>query len=359
MRILFLVEDLASGGAERVVSLLANQFSKIDDITVATLRKDEVCYSLNAKVKYVHIKQKNDLFIIRSVHRVMSTVKEIREAKPDVVIAFDTFCNIYAVFCRLFINTKIIISERNDPNNYPNNKYMRYIRNIAYRFADGIVFQTKGARNYFRLGKTVKTVIIPNPINESFLPDIECSAKEKVIVNVCRLNEQKNLKLFVDIIEQVIAKYTDYSAVIYGEGPERPSLIKYIENRGLSNKISLPGHCMNVKEELEKCMIYLCTSDYEGISNSILEAMTLGLPVVATDCPIGGTKMMIRSGKNGFLYKVGQSGEAVSIIERLIEDDKLRLAIGNNARKIRDHWSIEKISKMWYEFIDDVVDRGN
>lgn len=355
MRILFVTTDLASGGAQRVVSILANRFSLGHAVAVVTVQGDKVKYELDKRVKYIPILVKHSDKIGRVFERIVLIRKAFKEYKPDVIISFETENNIYSIFCKAFLNLKLIVSERNDPNRDPDSSIVRKLRDLVYPFADGLVFQTKDAQAYFSCKIQNKSVVIPNPVNNTFVRERYPGERKKDIVNVSRLYPQKNLEMFIDIISKVTEKYPEYRGVIYGDGPEKERLLVYAASKAIADNIVFAGFTDNVATAIQDSSIYLCTSDYEGISNSVLEAMTLGLPVVATDCPIGGTRMMIEDGKNGYLYPIGETDIAVERIIKLIENDDIANKLGSKAQEIKNKWSQECITARWQEYIESLT----
>lgn len=90
--------------------------------------------------------------------------------------------------------------------------------------------------------------------------------------------------------------------------------------------------------------MYVLSSDYEGISNSMLEAMALGIPVVATDCPIGGSRMYIKDGVNGFLVPVGDAEALAGAMGRLADEPALGVRFGKEAEKLGEELAVPKIA---------------
>ena len=117
------------------------------------------------------------------------------------------------------------------------------------------------------------------------------------------------------------------------------------------------GSSNDLEKEIPKGEIYAYSSDYEGMPNSLLEAMAMGMPVVSTDCPCGGPKAVIRDGENGFLIPVGDEDALADRMIRLIEDKELQKRFSENARKIEDVGSIEAIYKQWKEYLEEVTSK--
>lgn len=353
MKVLFVTEDLANGGSERVISVLANGFAKEHASAVAAIRRDCVKYTLEKDVVYYPFQGENKGKIGRTIGRILFLVKAIRRFKPDVVVAFDVVPVVYASLACGIYRKKLVVSERANPENHTGRSSNLYFR--AFERANGAVFQTQDAMKFFSTAVQNKGIIIPNPINEEFVVERYEGARAKEIVTACRLNKQKNLKLFINIVSDINRRHPDYQGIIYGDGPEAESLKAYAREKGAEDCIRFAGRVDNVREKIYKSQFYLCSSDYEGISNSMLEAMTLGLNVISTDCPVGGARMAMTTGVDGVLFPVGDQKTAVEAIDALISDPLKSEKMGREATKIRERWNSKAIVEEWVSYLQGIV----
>lgn len=357
MRVLFVTEDLANGGSERVISVLANGVAEENEAAVAAIRWDKVIYHLDEKVRYYPFQDATKGKIKRTIGRFLFLLHAIKDYKPDVVVAFDVVPIIYSLFCCKLKRQKLVVSERNDPQMYEGKGIISKIYYKAFDEANGAVFQTPDAQKYYKTHVQTKSTIIPNPINNDFvIPRFE-GERNPEIVTACRLSPQKNLKLFIDIVAEIVKKYPEYRGVIYGDGPEKDNLIRYIHEKGMDDYIALAGKVNDIKDKIYKSKFYLCTSDHEGISNSMLEAMCLGLNVISTDCPVGGARMAITSGIDGILFPVKDKEAGVNAILTLIDSNSQSEKIGIAATKISDRWSRNSIVGKWIDYLQLVRTR--
>jgi len=262
-------------------------------------------------------------------------------------VAFTARINVMTLLACLGLKTKIVISERNDPRHDGRGFITNLLTKILYPLADGIVFQTNRAKVYFSDKIQKKSRIIPNPI--------EVTAKasdntEKKIVSVGRLASQKNQMMLIDAFYNVLKKYPDYTLYIYGEGNLRQKLTERIEELGLSHKVFLPGNILNLHEKIADAQVFALSSDYEGLSNALLEAMTMGLPCVSTNC--AGADEYIENEKNGLLVPVGDTVAMEKALLYMIENPQNRVMMGNEAKKSSQNFSSENILKVWHSIID-------
>ena len=299
MKILFNCLSMEKGGAERVISILANKFIEKNEVTIVTLIKSNPEYLLDKKVKVLHVDNKNyfdsdkitKILIKLFSNRLQKLTRILVNESPDIIISFLPEPSMRLMLIKK-INKKIkkiptIISIRNDPKIEYKNRLIYLMMKKLYKNVDSMVLQTEEAKNYFsKIIKAEKLAIIPNPINEKFfLNNSNIKEREKTIVTVGRIEKQKNQKLLIDAFKEVEKKYSEYKLLIYGDGSLRKSLQEYSNLLDLKNKVIFKGKRDNIPEEILKAGIFVLSSDYEGMPNSLMEAMALGLPCISTDCP--------------------------------------------------------------------------
>ena len=239
-----------------------------------------------------------------------------------------------------------IYSLRNDPTKFFNSGLKKILRNLVYWDADKIVFQTPDARDYFCQKIREHGVLIPNPV-KSGLPYWNEEKHRKEVVVACRLAKQKNLFMLLDAFRIVWEKRQDYKLSIYGEGELKEALVRYAEQLGISEAVKFHGFSSEIHKIMAGSAIYVSSSDYEGISNSMLEALAIGIPAICTDCPVGGARMYIRDGENGYLIPVGDADVMADRMLALMEDKKLGESFSKESVKIREELTDDRIFGMW------------
>jgi glycosyltransferase involved in cell wall biosynthesis len=240
----------------------------------------------------------------------------------------------------------VIVSERIDPNHHKISKLFNVLRKITYPLAKSIVVQTYGAASYFSLSNLK---IIPNPV-PVIGPSLELATKRvKNIVSIGRLTPQKDQKTLIQAFKILSFQYPHLKLTIYGEGELRDDLETLIQSLGLQGKIHLPGAVQNIQEELLKADLFVFPSLYEGFPNGLCEAMSVGLPVVASNCT--GNIDVIEDRVNGRLFPVGDVDALSSLMGELIQDAPQRRSLGLKAQEISRTFSPEKIYKMWDQLI--------
>lgn len=340
-RIAFIIIELKNGGAERVVANIANEYSTRKDCLfyLITGKRQEQDYPLNEQVNRQCIlsgKLVEDVFELR---------KFLKRNKIDCAVGIDLYANWCVCLANYRIKTKMIISERNAPKHNFISKKSRLLIKLTYWRADAYVFQTQQAKDCYSKAIQKRGVVIHNPV-KSDLP-IKSNIESKKIVAVGRLNPQKNYPMLLKAFSLVHKEYPEYILQIYGQGEQKQCLESLIKQLKLDKNVVLCGYCEEVHNEIKDAEIFVMSSDCEGMPNSLMEAMAMGLSVICTDCPAGGPAELIEDGINGILTPVGDSNVMARKIKMLIEHNEVRNKLGKAAMEIRETHSIKNIIKQW------------
>jgi glycosyltransferase involved in cell wall biosynthesis len=356
-KIMFTIDTMGNGGAERVVSVLANQLVKEGhQIIITQLYSHECDYKLSDQIVLNCIAPANTSGSFRSAKTISNLRRYIKTEKPDIIISFLANINIYTILASLGLGIPVIASERNDPGREPSKKYLKILRSLCYLFVDGIVFQTKDAQAYFNSRVQAKSCIIHNPLAEG-LPVPSDKDRNNQIVSVCRLTGQKNLKMLIDAFEMLNKEHSGYTLVIYGEGEQRSGLENYIKELNAMDRISLPGYVTDVHEKIRDSRMFVLSSDYEGMPNALMEAMAMGIPCISTDCPIGGPAFLIRNNINGILIPVSDTVNLYKAMCEIIEDKDLASRLSKNAREINKLANVLNVSKSWTAYMESTMSK--
>ena len=360
MRIMFVIDSMYKGGAERVISNLANAMCNDNDVAITTINNLCSNYVLDDKIKrycLTILDEKKHLFkLINIINKIKNLVKYKRNFKPDIVIAFLPKSCFYTVISNFFCKSKIILSERNNPEiTYKKISY-KILMKLLYPKSNGFVFQTEDAKNFFSKKIQQKCTVIPNPINEEFMIKEYNGKRKKVIVNVGRLDKQKNQELLIRAFTVFASKYPEYRLNIYGEGELRDYLQNVILQCQMENKIHLFGNVNDIKDKIIDAKMFVLSSLYEGMPNALMEAMALGIPSISTDCPCGGPKYLIRNSINGILIQNDNIDELLAAMELLANDEILANKISHEAHKITTILNPKEINQKWIGYIKKVFE---
>lgn len=358
--IVFLALTLTRGGAERVIVNLCNEaLSEKYRVSIITCMNKPVGYPLKPGIEHICIEKTSDIHYRnlgeRFLKRRKLLKKVLEECKPDVLLCFLPEPNFLALSLRRYFDFPMIISVRNDPvREYRNPIYYALMR-ILYPKADGYVFQTEQAMDYFSFSKHIMQTgcVIPNPLAVEYVDyaRVPEEDRQKVIVNVGKLSGQKNQMALIRAFSKIADKFPEYQLAIYGEGDRRGELEALIVELGLQNRVSLPGNVPEIAKRIEAASLFVLSSDYEGMPNALMEAMAMGIPCISTDCPCGGPDFLIRDGENGFLVAVGDIDQLANGIQQLLEDRKLADKLGKNSAKISEMLHPDVLHDKWEQYI--------
>ena len=348
MKLSFITSTLTSGGAERVISLLANNFAKrgyeVEVIALTSISPD--FYTVDPKVKFIHADKVSKGGLLGELWWFR---KHIKKEQPEVVIAFMEAVYEFVLMALLGTKIPVISSERLDPAiiSWPR-KVLRWLLLPA---AAAHVVQTQHIQHYYNKQIQKKTHIIYNPVNERVfeLPTME---RENNIINIGRLYPQKNQKMLIEAFAEIKERYPKWKLIIFGEGYLRKELEALTEKLGVKDKVLLPGRNEKVIEEVAKSKVFCLSSDYEGMSNAMIEALCVGTPVISTK--VSGTDELIRDGENGLLVDIGDKDGLVQAFEKLLSHQELREKIGNEGQKLAAKFKMDAIVDQWENLIKSV-----
>lgn len=344
------------GGAEKVIISLANWLGKKGhDVTLVSVEGNEKPYTINNDITYIGMEIDNSSKISTHLSIFKNTINVINKTSPEIIVGFWVHSMFYSLFSKKRKSILRVYSERNDPN-LEYGMIAKLMRFFVMKFSKAIVFQTNDAKQYFPIKFQTKGVVIHNPTNikkEDFSLSNNVSNR---IVAVGRLNTQKNYPLLIATFKKLNNEYPDLLLEIYGEGPLRNQLNSMIHNYNLTTKVTLMGSKSNIPSLIKDARMYVLSSNYEGMPNALMEAMSIGLPVVSADCPCGGPKELIDDYKNGFLFKVGDSEDLYRTMKSVIEMQPIELnCIRNKAKNICETHSEDRIFSVWEDLLQKLI----
>lgn len=350
-KILILVDNLTTGGAGRVASILANEMVKTQSVHIV-VKDGGIRYTIDNDVIYHVLPSWRRGKVINILLRIVHYSRLLNLIKPDYIYSFG-YMSKYTTFALLFAskcNAKVISSERSDPFSVPKSIFMKKIRDYCYGKADCLVCQTSQARDYFATRINTNIEVIPNPIT----PDLPLwhGINSLDIIAACRLDEQKNLPMLIDAFEMFHKKHNEYKLIIYGDGDLKDDLLLKIKRKGLLKYISVPGATSNIHEIFSKSFMFVSSSNHEGMSNSMLEALAIGIPSVCTDCPVGAPSMFIKNRINGMITPVKDAKKFYLAMDYIASNKDLLNSMSKESIKIRKELNPNLICIRWMQIMD-------
>lgn len=359
MKLLFLLPNIGYGGASKILVFLANELAKIKlyAVTILVYKNDNILQEINHDVQIQCIKDKYNKKIIRHLQYLFAIYKKVKIIKPDIIISFLNYPNIYSVIVGKLLSIPVIISERGDP--YQRKKTFDRLFDIIYNTADGAVFQTEGAKLYFHKKLQKKSAVIPNPIINDLKNKYTPNNSHRIAF-VGRFEiKQKRQDVMLKAFQHVLEIYPDSMLHFYGDGQDEIIAKNIAKELGINESVIFHGYTKNPTNEIFKSEVYVLTSDYEGIPNSLIEAMKLGMPVISTDCSPGGAKLLIRNNENGIIVKCGDILGISEAIIKIFASESLKYKLSTNASKIDKLFPSDKIINSWDNYIKSVYNAYN
>ena len=360
-RVLILIPRMGGGGAERVVSIMANKLSEKYLIQITTLVSNESFYPLSNRVNFTSalykINRLNKMTRIISmgvnfISSIFFTRKTIKEYQPDIVFSLLEEMDIVTYLAtRNLSSIKWICSERNDPTK--RNVKLQRILELIYQKSDMLICQSSKVADYYSMVK--RKVIIPNPVDFNNYPEVIEESNPPRIVSVGRLVAQKNMGLLIKAFSLIADKYPDITLTIYGDGPERKKLEDLIANKKLQKRILLPGARRDILNTIKDAAIFAFPTNYEGFPNVLIEAIAMGIPVISTDFATGIAKEIVDENV-GVLVKCGDIGGFSNAIEKLLINETQRQHIRKFSRKAIEAFDIENVMAIWDKLFKELLE---
>ena len=371
-RVALVVSSLSAGGAERVISTMANYWAKKNwEITFITLDSYKTdFYPLDSRVERKALNLVNDshnlfMALLSNFRRIRTIRKALKETTPDTVISFVDTTNVLTLLSCIGLKiNRTIVSERVDPSVHPLPSTWRFLRRISYPLADRVVVQTDSIQKWARKFLPEKKIaIIANPVCSS--NDVQCHSDNdlsplfgkrdsKFLVGMGRLTHQKGFDILIRAFANISERHPEWKLVIFGEGTERAALHQLISSTGMSERVFLPGTTATPGYFLKQADLFVLPSRYEGFPNTLLEAMMAGLPVISFDCPSGPAEI-IRTGVDGVLVPAGDSHALTSEIEKLMESKDKRERLAARAPEVIERFGLEQIMTLWEKLITNEI----
>lgn len=359
MNLTMVISSLSSGGAERVMTTMANYWAaKGWNVRILTSAgpAEKPFYRLSERVACMPLgiagESKSVFQAVRNnLLRLRTLAAALRTANPDAIISFLPQENVLTILASRTLRCPVIVSERTNPGARNLGLFWNVMRSMTYRRADAVVVQTRAVQDFFN-GPVRKLVrVIPNPVVAP-PPASEAppSSEKRQLVAVGRLGQEKGFDLLIDVFDRLAGRFPNWNLVIWGEGDQRAKLERQVKKLKLGSRVELPGRTENVHKELRQAHIFVLTSHFEGFPNALCEAMSVGLPVASFDCP-HGPRDIVRHGIDGLLVPPGDAEGLSKALAQLMGDERKRLEFGFEAANIVKRFPLDGIMGQWEQLL--------
>lgn len=361
MKIICYLNKLNDGGAERVMSVLANGLNhRGHAVTMVTDYSQPNDYPLHHGIDRVILDgafsgQTAKGRFTRTLRRIIKLRRLCRQKNADIMVSFIEDVNSRALLATRGLRTKNLISVRVDPQYLLKSRLKRAQIKLLYPMAEGCVLQTRDAQQAMPVKVQKRSRVIFNPASDAFYGVQGQPGSEKRVVSCGRLTEQKRFDLLIDAFHKVCDEFPDYKLEIYGMGLDKKQLQTRIDSLHRQDRIFLAGRSENVPDAIKNASLFVLSSDYEGLPNALMEAMVLGLPVVSTDCGGGGARALIDHGVDGLIVPCDNVDALADAIRESLSDPIAAKARGENAKEKANNFSAENVVALWEDYIQQIV----
>ncbi|WP_288777045.1 glycosyltransferase [uncultured Bacteroides sp.] len=358
MKIVFVINCLKVGGAAKMLKYVANIAVGIfDSVSVVDMYDDSYSSKeLHHDIKVIGLGLGRVNRFQRQFILVSSLKRCLVEEKPNYVCSFIGHVNVIARLATLGMkNITFISAERGDP--FTQTYFWKLITKWAYRKSDYCVFQLEGARDFFDIETRERSFVIPNPFILSDFVEPYKGERNKTIVSAGRFAPEKCYDVLINAFANVNKIHPDYKLILYGEGPLLDDYKQQAQRLHIENKVDFPGYVGSVAATVRKEGIFVLSSYYEGIPNSLIEAMSVGIPCVATNCTPGGPRFLTKNGERGILIPIKDVNAMTTSLLTMIEDKELANHYGEKGLEVIEDLQESKISRMWENAFHYIINK--
>jgi len=361
MKLLLVTYSLSQpGGAERVLSIMANFWSRMGwRITVLTLDREESFYPLADTVTLcgLDVAAPSKGFVNAAANtwkRVRGLRRAIKDAQPDAVIALMSVTNVLTLLATQGLNIPVIVSERNNPAQLRVGAVWNFLRNWTYPHSHKVVLQSEQIVGQFSSTIKKKVTVIPNPVPAPDIEFVPVERRHNTILAMGSLTQQKGFDLLLQAFALVATRHPQWRLQIWGEGSLRSELEALRDELGLQRQAAFCGRTRKPFEEMRHASLFVLSSRYEGFPNALCEAMACGLPAISFDC-VSGPRDIVRHGVDGLLVPPEDVDALAEAMNRLIENEEERRQFSAKAPEVVERFSVDEVMSLWEALLDEVM----
>jgi GalNAc-alpha-(1->4)-GalNAc-alpha-(1->3)-diNAcBac-PP-undecaprenol alpha-1,4-N-acetyl-D-galactosaminyltransferase len=367
MKITLISSSLEVGGAERVVSIIANYWAARDwQMTILSFDdgSSPPFYDLDKRIEYHSLGiDHRDSYKLANFSRTLRQVRLLKTAivasRPDILISFVNTTNIMTLLASWSLNVPTIVCEDVYPAFGGLSKIGQFLHKWTYRRAALITVQTHSGLSFFPAGRGYQTMVIPNPVvlPESEPIESQLFTDDRHLLAIGKLIHQKGFDLLIKAFAQICDTHPEWSVTILGEGAMRAELEDLCVQLQLQDRVFLPGTVKNVDAHLRKADIFALTSRFEGFPITLCEAMACGVPVIGADC-LSGPREIIHNGIDGLLV-VPDNVDALAVgLDILMSDPVKRQYFSHHAPKVLSRFGVKPVMAIWDSALRKVMERN-
>ncbi len=351
------IPTLTAGGAERVASLLANDWCRERRVIVVTYFNTLPFFAVDPRIEILCLGfQPNRpalgrvLDVVRAAQRFRRIIKRLR---PTFVLSFMNKYNAFCLMALRGMRIPVIVSERGSPTEVlPRVRVAA--RDMLYPSAAGLICQTGAGYDFITAQTRVRAaIVIPNPVRRVIDPAER--KPEKIILAVGRFIESKGFDQLVAAVAAM--SVAGWRLILCGDGPLRTALEQQARRLGIEGGVEFPGLVGDLAPYYRRAGIFAFSSLHEGFPNALAEAMVSGLPCVSYDCPTGPSDL-IEDGESGLLIPVGDVAAMTAALDQLAVDRDFAERLGTQAAKLAVCLDPVHVSRQYLAFCETAARRS-
>lgn len=352
---MFVIHALGYSGAGKMIVYLANSMSKAGyDVTLYVEEQQGAHYEMEEGVKVYQETQFFNNYYTRHFRQIFQLRRRVKEISPDLIISFQTNQNALSVLATRGRHIPVIVSERGDPYQY--NNIVAKLKTWVINKAEGGVFQTKKAMQYYGKRLQLKSRVIYNPNTVCGIERIQWDDRNNELAFVGRFDIfQKRQDLMIEAFELISREMPDLKLAFYGTGKEQAVIEQMVKDKDLTDKVIFKGLVRDIPGHIKDSKAFVMTSDFEGLPNALIEAMACGLTCITTDCSPGGARELISNNVNGVIVPCGNPTKFADAVVNLLNSPDVADAMGREAQKITEKLNPEVIYSQWIEYIEEII----
>lgn len=354
-KILIIAPSRKLGGIERALSVLANEWANLGiQITYVSCLKDDSFYTLDAKIQIIEPNFKRSSGIINRFTfypRLVFFLRHIvNKNNPDKVVVFGDWFSPIALLALLNTKFQVYISDRTIPN-YTFKFPIPQLKKWLYPKSAGFIAQTQRAKEFKEkvFGEKLRIQVIPNALPEFDKRQQINVEQQNKIIYVGRFAWEKDPEILIRAMDFVAKKNPNWVLEMAGTGPLLNPMKALVKELNLDSNVLFLGNVNQVATLYQSAKILVLPSVVEGFPNTLIEAMSFGLPCICfNDIPY---EDIITPQMDGYVVSERSAKLLANAINEIIGDDALRESIGKNAQVSVKRFSKEKIAQKLLEFL--------
>lgn len=359
-KVLCLFPRFYTGGVSKALGFVANTCDEagMEVHCVSMTSEQETICLKDGIIRYVIDTERLHSRINSFVHKLSFLVrfrKLALQIKPDVIVVFRPDLAKAVLYSIYGMKIPVIGSERGNPLIHGNR--LKLYRKV-FNKCSAVVFQTEAARDVYNI--TVKNAIIPNPAVPRNGAEVEKkSRKGRNIITVSRLSQEKNIEGLLRAFSQIKDQLNGRKLILYGDGPQEDELKSLTKKLEIENDVIFAGNVKDFTDQDDDASIFVLNTLSEGMPNALIEAMMSGYACICTDCPIGAPRWLSDNERRVRLVPVKDDKALCQALLDMVNNVEKAKEMACNALEIRDILNPKRISKMWLNLIEEVLDEKN